>query len=278
MTEILRENIKILICPPGFVSLAGAQSAKLWAVEGGNYQVCKRILEKSGANVKLNKYVKEIDKKIADDKTIKYRLRTDDFDSGYVYDAVVVAVPLEVKSTKVKCIACSQWPDVEQLGRYQRTVATFVKGEINHKAFGVEKASDLPMDIFTTENPALSFSSIGLQETVEGKPGATDGNPIYKVFSRNLLKEEELNHLFSVKMEVKAVDWLAYPHYHPPERFSPFKLDTGVFYVNAIERVASAMEMGAISGRNAALLVKKYLGSSEDSNGKGKRTTVKGEL
>ena len=39
-------------------------------------------------------------------------------------------------------------------------------------------------------------------------------------------------------------------------------LDEGVFYVNAIERVASAMEMSCLGGRNAALLVKDYLQSN----------------
>ena len=88
---------------------------------------------------------------------------------------------------------------------------------------------------------------------------------MYKVFSRDYLDERTLETMFRINNSAtkggshKSVQWFAYPHYTPPEKFSPFVLDDGVFYVNAIERAASAMEMSAIGGRNAALLAKQYL-------------------
>jgi prenylcysteine oxidase / farnesylcysteine lyase len=39
----------------------------------------------------------------------------------------------------------------------------------------------------------------------------------------------------------------------------PFKLAEGLFYNNAWENAASAMEMSAIAGKNSALLVQQYL-------------------
>jgi len=41
----------------------------------------------------------------------------------------------------------------------------------------------------------------------------------------------------------------------------PFALAPGLAYVNAVEDVASAMEMSAIAGVNAALLVQRHLAS-----------------
>ena len=40
-----------------------------------------------------------------------------------------------------------------------------------------------------------------------------------------------------------------------PEKFWSFVLDDGVFYINAIEHSANAMETSAVSAKNAVLLV-----------------------
>lgn len=268
-----------IIFPLGFVSLAGAQSSKLWAVKGGNFQVCKTALEKSKANMMFNTEVKKILKRTTGDGKLKYSLITNDSDSDYTYDAVVVAVPLEVKSSQIECEACGNWPSKEEFGRFQRTVATFVKGKLNFGEWGFNSETELPDDIFTTEDPSLFFNSIGKQNNVHGVRINSEGRNVYKVFSRDTLSEEDLDKLFVDRTTVKVVDWLAYPHYTPPEKFSPFRLDDGVFYVNAIERVASAMELGAIGGRNAALLAAKYLKEREmEGKRDGFSNKIKGEL
>jgi prenylcysteine oxidase/farnesylcysteine lyase len=48
--------------------------------------------------------------------------------------------------------------------------------------------------------------------------------------------------------------WLAYPHYKPPKKCPPIILHDRLYYLNGIETAASAMEMSAIAGYNAALL------------------------
>lgn len=50
--------------------------------------------------------------------------------------------------------------------------------------------------------------------------------------------------------------------FDPPEQFAPFVLADGLFYSNAIETAASAMEMSAIAAKNSALLVKQFLAGS----------------
>jgi len=73
---------------------------------------------------------------------------------------------------------------------------------------------------------------------------------------------------------------MAYPHYTPPEKFWSFVLDDGVFYVNAIEHSASAMEMSAVSAKNAALLAHKYYtgGSSPQAQDNAIPSDIKSEL
>ena len=60
-------------------------------------------------------------------------------------------------------------------------------------------------------------------------------------------------------LQIAEKKWNAYPKFSPPERFAPFKLAPGVFYNNALENAASAMEMSAIAAHNSALLVKQHL-------------------
>ena len=62
-------------------------------------------------------------------------------------------------------------------------------------------------------------------------------------------------------IESKTVkEWYAYPHYDPPEQFPLFLLDNGgLFYINSIEKAASALEMSAIRAENIALLTKEYI-------------------
>jgi len=45
----------------------------------------------------------------------------------------------------------------------------------------------------------------------------------------------------------------------PPEEFAPFELAPGLYYNNALEAAASAMEIAAIAGKNSALLAASHL-------------------
>ena len=138
-------------------------------------------------------------------------------------------------------------------------MATFVHGQINLTHFGCGTEYDIPEVIGTTETPKNYFNSIGKQQPVENRTEEDpNGTPIRKVFSRSDLTDSQLNELFSSVNEVKVVSWLAYPHFTPPEKFWSFVLDDGVFYINAIEHSASAMEMSAVSAKNAALLAHQY--------------------
>ena len=78
---------------------------------------------------------------------------------------------------------------------------------------------------------------------------------VWKVFSPQPLSQEQLQNMFLSWDPVSETRWLAYPAYRPPHRKTPpFILHNRLYYLNAVEWAASAMEMSAISARNVALL------------------------
>ncbi|XP_069475013.1 prenylcysteine oxidase 1 [Ambystoma mexicanum] len=244
----------------GAVSLAGTESG-LWAVDGGNKVVCTGLLYASKANL-IKGYVNSVEQKTRPLRTgegavhlYQVNYNTDSGESYSQYDIVLVATPLNNGMSGI------QFPSVVPAFKkhYHQTVATFVQGQINSTFFGCPKPCELrPTEILTTENPDLFFSSIGVVTPVKvsmkqslGKPAS---DPVWKVFSPEPLTAEQLRLLFVTHGEVKTRTWLAYPHYHPPERLPPIMLHERIYYVNSIEAAASAMEMSALSAKNVALL------------------------
>ncbi|CAE7681273.1 Fructose-bisphosphate aldolase 1, chloroplastic [Symbiodinium microadriaticum] len=134
-----------------------------------------------------------------------------------------------------------------------------------------------PAQILTTADATTPFYSIGLQLPVDtASPAqivasAEKGEPqVYKVFAPQPLPEEELDKWFNRcrSSPLHVVDWYAYPQYTIPQGFRPFVLDQdGVFYINAIEQVASAMEMSLIGARNVTNLVADWVAQRRGPRG-----------
>jgi len=250
----------------GSVSLAGAQGG-LWSVEGGNLKVCEGLLSNSKATVYKNTKITEVVKTtVGSTEHPVYTLKGEGQIPDKQYDVVIVAAPLEILDYFFGCKDCREWPVPKELGNFWRTVATFVHGRVNMTHFGFSTEDDIPEIIGTTETPENCFNSVGVQEPVENRSSTDPMDlPIRKVFSRSDLTATQLNELFSNVDQMKVVSWLAYPHFTPPEKFWSFVLDDGVFYVNAIEHSASAMEMSAVSAKNAALLAHKYCSGGDSA-------------
>eukprot|EP00798_Chlamydomonas_sp_ICE-L_P018393 gene18393-24865_t len=138
---------------------------------------------------------------------------------------------------------------------FQTTATTYVRGTLQKGFFGVAPGESMPETVFLTEHADSHISSVALKYSGE------EGH-VYKAFSQQPLEPNVLEQLFSAEYSVLSVDdWKAYPKFSPPERFAPFELAPGIFYNNAIENAASAMEMSVIVGVNSAILAAKHVNS-----------------
>ena len=270
MTSAIHDNYDQTLKVDAFttlVALVAMSDGDLWSVVGGNRLIPVRALEASKAIFEETEVLSisrvEIDGKVS------YPITTSDGSSSS-FDVVIFANPLNTSTVKFNNFPNEVYTNAATTP-YQRTIATFVHGEINPAFFGLsEFGSAFPLVIETTEFEGAPFvyrtlavnvpCELPTKEANEYlKPLCQDPVRTWKVFSPQPLTREQLGQMFSKIDDVAAVDWLAYPAYNPPEEFPSFKLDDGVFYINAIEKAASAMEMSAIGAKNASLLVREYL-------------------
>ncbi|NWS64398.1 PCYOX oxidase, partial [Chunga burmeisteri] len=245
----------------GAVSLAWVESG-LWSVKGGNKLVCTGLIYASKAEV-IPGTVLSIEPKIRPRSTgepVKlYRItyNTTSGLTGDTYDIVVIAAPLSHKMANITFKNFDP-PVPEFPNPYQQIITTLVHGRLNASFFGYHDPSALRFGaIFTMENPKLFINSIGVVSPVEDV--SSEGklplqSAVWKIFSNEALTKEQLSLLFSSYDSVKAKKWSAYPHYSPPEKCPPVILHDRIYYLNGIERAASAMEMSAIAAKNTALL------------------------
>lgn len=249
----------------GAVSLAGADSG-LWAVDGGNKRVCSGLLYNSKSEL-IPAAVTSISVKVRPSKT---GTTASFYEVNYVgesgtahslYDIVIIATPLHQGKSDITFSGFSPPIPSHFPGRYHQTVATLVHGLLNMSYLGTtEPASKFTVsDILTTDSKGCAIKSLSSLDPVhipEGykRPPASE-TKVWKVFSQQPLSQEQLKDMFLSWDSVSETPWLAYPSYHPPHRNTPpFILHSRLYYLNAVEWAASAMEMSAISARNVALL------------------------
>ncbi|XP_014258768.1 prenylcysteine oxidase 1-like [Cimex lectularius] len=228
----------------GSVSTSG-MGADLFSIVGGNKLLAERLMKASYAKL-INDQVISVDKTEGG----KYIIKTNHIKS--VYDFVIVATPLTVDQ-KSPIVFNIDVP-VNVPGHYHTTIATIVKGNLNNEYFGYTKSGDVP-DIILTVSENLFFNSVGRIKPVNG----TNKKQIWKIFSRNVLSDNDLKKLFKNYIVLDVINWLAYPHYSTDYRNDSFELDQNLYYINAIEWAASAIEMSLIGAKNVALLIHKEL-------------------
>lgn len=233
----------------GAVALAGSSPNALWSVRGGNYQVPQQLLKHSDALL-----IKSPVQSVVLLPDSRYGLQVED--STKVYDYVIVACPLIEESVhKITFANFTKpiYPNVE----YQETIVTIVHGELNNTYFNCHSQFGCPNHIFSVNRDSF-FNSICVLDPVT--PDKTYDRKVFKIFSKRTLSNAELNSVFASYDIFSTVTWFAYPKYDHAYRNLPFQLHDNLYYVNAIEWVASAMEMSVISGVNAALsVIKKIL-------------------
>ncbi|XP_064031743.1 prenylcysteine oxidase 1-like [Pogoniulus pusillus] len=270
----------------GVISLAWMDSG-LWSVKGGNKLVCSGLLSASKAEV-IPGTVLSIEPKVRPGprgdpvKLYQVTYSTGSEVTGDTYDMVFIAAPLGPDLANISFKNFE--PPIRQLPNlYHQTITTLVHGRLNTSFFGYPEPATFPFgDIFTMDKPNLFFSSVGKVSSVQGVSAEAElpsQLATWRVFSNEVLTEEQLNLLFSSYDSVKVKQWLAYPEYRPPEECPPILLHDHIYYVSGIERAASAMEFNAIAAKNAALLgYHRWHGNGHRIDQEGLHEKLKAEL
>jgi len=242
----------------GMVSMAGFIPG-LFSIKEGNGKICNILLEKANANVHLSTPIRTI-KRV---KANSYTIIGDNI--SLKYDAVVVAVPLQLSG--IKLVGFDNVSETGNEGPYHRTVATFLNATGVRPEFfgGGFKFSDPPEILSTT--PSETFTSVSPQDPVSDETSEpmdlNQDTTVYKVFSNDLLKKEDKTALFGDSIfEEYIADWRAYPSYagFKERKISKLSLDgAAAAYISPIEWAASAMEMSCIGAANAANLIYRAL-------------------
>ncbi|KAK6617216.1 hypothetical protein RUM44_005547 [Polyplax serrata] len=240
----------------GSVSIAGA-FGDLWAVKGGNFKIPQYLLKESRANLIL-RTVSVVKRLGSEEIQISSKTSDSALEEIETYDIVVVAAPqtsdaqhlIEFKDFREK---------IKFHGRYHTTVCTLVEGNLAEEYFPKQNPQ---IDEILTVKDEIFFNSIGRITPVDYSPnGETNKSNVWKVFTQKRMKNKDISLLFSDVSNKYEKKWLAYPHYESqvPLKNNSFILATNLYHINAIEWVASAMEMSVIGAKNVALLIYKNL-------------------
>nr|XP_045009546.1 prenylcysteine oxidase 1 isoform X2 [Jaculus jaculus] len=245
----------------GAVSMTAADS-NLWAVQGGNKVVCSRLLQASKGNL-ISGSVLSIEEKMKNKQTgnptkmyeVVYQMGSETHSD--FYDIVFVATPLNPEMSTITFLNFN--PPIEEFReQYQQLVTTFVKGELNSTLFSSRAKDQFGLStILITDNANMFINSLGIVSSVrkkENPASSPDGIHVWKTFSREVLTKEQISRLFLTYDYAVRKLWRSYPYYKPPQRCPSIVLHDQLYYLNGIEFAASAMEMSAIAGYNAALL------------------------
>ena len=226
----------------------------LWSLEKGNKGVAEAFLDNSKASL-LKAAVKSVSL-IKDELGTSYEIeyQKGEETNSREYDIVIIATPLETSKNKISLVdfPLNVAPFAQPL---HKLVAMFTQGRINASMFG-KTVADFP-DLLTISSEVF-FNSIGKLTPVDpdSKPDKelpTD-HAVWKTFLNQVPLKEQIDSLFDEYEDLRLVDWLAYPDYKPGMDLPPFMLYDRLYYVNAIESAASAMEMSVIGAKNVALL------------------------
>ncbi|KAI9290361.1 Prenylcysteine lyase-domain-containing protein [Umbelopsis sp. AD052] len=240
------------------MAAAGAHSIK-----GGNFKIFEEFALRSGADIRLDTVVKDIQTSVEYDDNCnsitQYILQTSD-GAMESFDAVIIAAPLQ--STNLKSFRSPKYP------KYKKIHVTLVAGRPNPTKFG-KKISNVPTTIVTTGAPYLEHFENGTQPFTtfaQHKFVKQTKETVVKMFSAKRMEEDELNRLFFARSWTYRKQWDAYPELRTVETadWMPIVLDgntedgidaPGIFYVNSFESLFSTMESQTVASKNIVRLL-----------------------
>jgi hypothetical protein len=229
-----------LVCMAG----TGLAGGSIFSVREGNEQLCHGLLRLSAAEVQTGCAAAAITRASGwRAGEPRYQVLTE---QGQTLPAHAVLL-----CTPVAGIRVAEWEHLEAAATvpYQLASVTFVTGQLNRDYFTAPELPHLPGHVLTEEVAGLPFSSIARAGTTPA------GRPVYRIFSRAPLGERDLDMLFAGRDHTQALSWSAYPTLTPSRDHPPFRIDTGLYYANALERTVSTMETEVIASRNVVNLL-----------------------
>jgi len=226
----------------GLIALLGVYSQTMYNLKDGNDVFPKKLVENSKSKVELRTKVTAVEK-ISDGS---FRVYAGDNDR--VFDAVIVAAPLEVANISFDGVPMQE----NQFRKYQTIYVKLMKGKVNPNFFNLS-SSKLPSLVLTSQeaDPLTRFSINN--STKKGKSWVT-------VTSTKPLDDGFVDELFKNGQTVLHHNWVAaYPIFKPTSKLPKMYLDDRLLYLNAIESSASSMESSAFAALNSVQAIKQQL-------------------
>eukprot|EP01113_Clastostelium_recurvatum_P012057 TRINITY_DN16218_c0_g1_i1.p1 TRINITY_DN16218_c0_g1~~TRINITY_DN16218_c0_g1_i1.p1 ORF type:complete len:365 (-),score=58.79 TRINITY_DN16218_c0_g1_i1:116-1210(-) len=213
-----------------------------YTVQGGNSQIVEAMIAFTGAGQYLNSTVTEIAR-----QQDGYYLTVNGDPQG-PYDDVVIATPIEFLNASFVNISMAPITPREFVEWHVTLVSA---SSLNPSYFGMPAGSTVPDLVVATGNSTAPFAVINPMLK------APSGNTIYKIFSNSDISSL----ISSIFVGVRASYVHAWPFTFPrldvvaPGHYQPIVLADGLYYVNTIESLASAMECSTLAGRNIAQII-----------------------
>ncbi|KZT56023.1 FAD/NAD(P)-binding domain-containing protein [Calocera cornea HHB12733] len=237
------------------------------SVQGGNWQVFDHMLKDSGAKVRLNTTVAEVNP-----KGDSWQVLTSSGTKAS-YDHVVLAAPLHLSPYTLPSNLSSSVPQAPYVHLHVTLLVTSTPGA-KPEFFNLPPETALPDMILTTSKKGReavkAFNSLSYH-------GATAGGWVCKIFSMQPLSDAWLDAAFGSSniLWTYRKEWDAYPYLLPtpaePSPYAPMQLGKGLWYTSGWEPWVSTMETQSLAGRNVAeLIVEGAWGGEERSCAEGK--------
>jgi prenylcysteine oxidase/farnesylcysteine lyase len=226
----------------GLSALLGVYEKAVFSLKDGNDILPKKLLELSNAKFEPDSKVKSLE------KTSKGSFRVFTGKKTKIFDAVIIAAPLEVANIDFEGIEKQKM----QTRDYQKIYIRLMKGQVNSKYFNLN-SSKLPSVILTTKqaDPIIRFSINKSTKNDEHWVAVTSTEQLNDGFFDDLFKNGKivLNHTWNA----------AYPIFKPIQQISPTCLDKRLLYLNSIESAVSSLESSTFSALNSIKMIKKQL-------------------
>jgi prenylcysteine oxidase / farnesylcysteine lyase len=222
--------------------LAGGTSS---AVQGGNDQLCNKLLAFASATVRMPNRISSI--RTGSEGRI---VLSDESGQSDTFDAVIIAAPLQSSRISLDNVWTKHLRFIPNAS--QGVTVTFVEGQLSPASFHLPSTARIPDQILSPSTDDSSFSVISL---VGRSPVSM--LPVYKLSSRLPLSDQTLRHMFYRMNDCMSLKWNAYPQMVTTTIETPFKLDKGLYYINSMEPVASTLETEVVASKNVIGIMKR---------------------